>query len=68
MKGTAMGDAKVKATIYLPVDVHRKLKIRAAEEGNTMTDLVAQAVVDLLRRPPVAKSRSLRSSGTEAAR
>ena len=58
-------DAKVKATIYLPEEVHRRLKIRAAEERSSMTDLVLQAIEDLLQRPPAAarpKSRSPESA------
>ncbi len=43
-----MTDAKVKATIYLPEDVHRSLKIRAAEERSSMTDLVLHAIEALL--------------------
>jgi hypothetical protein len=44
-------DVKVKATIYLPEDVQRRLKIRAAEERSTMTELVVQAIDELLARP-----------------
>lgn len=42
---------KIKATIYLPDDVHRRLKIRAAEERRSMTDLVLRAVEQLLAGP-----------------
>jgi hypothetical protein len=47
-------NTRIKATIYLPEEVHRRLKIRAAEERSTITDLVLQAVTDLLSRPPAA--------------
>ena len=57
-----MADAKVKATIYLPEEVHRRLKIRAAEERSSMTDLVLQAVEDLLQRPTPSGGRQLPSS------
>ena len=50
-----MTDSKVKATIYLPEDVHRRLKIRAAEVRSSMTDLVLQAVEELLRWPPTPR-------------
>jgi hypothetical protein len=46
-----MVDAKVKATIYLPEDVHRQLKIRAAQERSSMTELVLRAIGELLARP-----------------
>jgi plasmid stability protein len=49
-----MPESKVKATIYLPAEVHRRLKIRAAEVGSSMTDLVFQAVEELLQRPPAS--------------
>ncbi len=47
-----MSESKVKATIYLPEEVHRRLKIRAAEVRRPMTDLVLQAIEELLQRPP----------------
>lgn len=53
-----MSRAKVKATIYLPEDVHRRLKIRAAEERSCMTDLVLQAISELLADPPPPASDS----------
>lgn len=59
---------KVKATIYLPEDVHRRLKIRAAEERSSMTDLVLQAVTELLDRPPASTSPRSRVPGTPESR
>ena len=55
--GVPVAESKVKATIYLPEEVHRRLKIRAAEMRSSMTDLVLQAVEELLQRPP-ASSRA----------
>lgn len=49
-----MTESKMKATIYLPEDVHRRLKIRAAEVRSSMTDLVLRAVEELLERPPTS--------------
>ena len=42
---------KIKATIYLPEDVHHRLKLRAVEERSSMTELVLQAIEELLARP-----------------
>lgn len=42
---------KVKATIYLPEDVHHRLKLQAVEVRSSMTDLVLQAIEELLARP-----------------
>lgn len=56
-----MPDAKVKATIYLPEEVHHRLKVRAAQERSSMTDLVLQAIEDLLRRPPASVRPESRS-------
>ncbi len=56
-----MADGKVKATIYLPDDVHRRLKIRAAEERSSMTDLVLQAIGELLARPASSHAASDRA-------
>ena len=56
-----MTGTKVKSTIYLPQEVHRRLKIRAAEERSSMTDLVLQAIEDLLRRPTASNQPPARS-------
>lgn len=56
-----MTHAKVKVTFYPPEEVHRRLKIRAVEERNSMTDLVPQAIADLLRRPPAPRQPKARS-------
>lgn len=42
-----MGQVKP-ATVYLDVHVHRKLKVRAAQQGKTISSLVAEAVCRLL--------------------
>jgi hypothetical protein len=39
-----MGDAAKRATIYLPVEVHRALRIKAAAADRSMSDLVSEAV------------------------
>lgn len=46
-----MAQEKVKSTIYLPDDTHYRLKLRAAEERNSMTQLVLQAIEEMLARP-----------------
>ena len=61
-----MTEARVKATIYLPEGIHRRLKIRAAEERSSMTDLVLQAIEDLLQRSSSAGESSRPSGVTES--
>ena len=33
-----------RTTIYLPEDLHRKLKIKAANQKTTMTDLIIESI------------------------
>ena len=42
-----MGESK-QATIYFESHVHRRLKVRAAQEGRTLSSLVTEAVQALL--------------------
>ena len=42
-----MAESK-QATIYFESHIHRRLKVRAAEEGRTLSALVAEAVQALL--------------------
>ena len=42
-----MGEIK-QATVSLDSHVHRRLKIRAAEQGKTLSTLVSEAVLSLL--------------------
>jgi hypothetical protein len=39
-----MGDEVKRATIYLPADLHRALKLKAAATTRTVSDLVTEAV------------------------
>lgn len=39
-----MGETAKRATIYLPVEVHRALRIKAAAADRSMSDLVSEAV------------------------
>lgn len=39
----------------VPDDVHRKLKVRAAEEGRTLSELLREELVDLAERPTLAQ-------------
>jgi len=39
-----MGAAAKRATIYLPVEVHRALRIKAAAADRSISDLVSEAV------------------------
>ncbi len=36
---------KQKVTLYLPPELHRQLKIKAAVDGETMTDIAQRAIV-----------------------
>jgi hypothetical protein len=38
-------EEKQKVTLYLPQDLHRKLKVRAAVDAETMTDIAQRAIV-----------------------
>lgn len=38
----------------IPDDVHRALKVRAAEEGRTLSELVRAELVEAARRPTLA--------------
>lgn len=39
----------------VPEDVHRRLKVRAAEEGLTLSDLLARQAKELAERPTLAE-------------
>ncbi|HWC28054.1 MAG TPA: hypothetical protein VG474_15800 [Solirubrobacteraceae bacterium] len=38
----------------IPDDVHRALKVRAAEEGRTLSELVRAELVEVAKRPTLA--------------
>lgn len=38
----------------IPDDVHRALKVRAAEQGRTLSELVRAELVEVARRPTLA--------------
>ena len=42
----------------VPDDVHRKLKLRALEEGMTLSDLLAREARQLAERPTLAQMRT----------
>lgn len=42
-----MTDLK-QATVYLDTHIHRRLKVKAAEQGKTLSALVGEAVLSLL--------------------
>jgi hypothetical protein len=44
---------KQKVTLYLPQDLHRQLKIRAAVDSETMTNIAQKAIVFYLSHPDV---------------
>jgi antitoxin FitA len=39
----------------IPDDVHRRLKVRAAEEGRSLSDLVREELIELSSRPTLAE-------------
>ncbi len=47
---------KQKVTLYLPPELHRQLKIRAALDSETMTDIAQRAIVFYLSHPEVVES------------
>ena len=42
---------KQKVTLYLPQDLHRQLKIKAAVDSDTMTEIAQRAIVFYLSHP-----------------
>jgi hypothetical protein len=44
---------KQKVTLYLPQDLHRQLKIRAAVDSETMTDITQRAIGFYLAHPEI---------------
>jgi hypothetical protein len=44
---------KQKVTLYLPPDLHRKMKIRAAVDGGAMSDFAQRAIEFYLAHPEV---------------
>ncbi len=42
----------------VPDEIHRKLKMRAAEEGVTLSDLLAREARQLAERPTLAQMRA----------
>ena len=44
---------KQKVTLYLPPELHRQLKVRAALDAETMTDIAQRAIVFYLSNPEV---------------
>lgn len=41
-----------RATITLPAPVHRALKVQAAREGRSMTEIIADLIREYLRNQP----------------
>ncbi|MGI0487145.1 hypothetical protein ACN4EK_17020 [Pantanalinema rosaneae CENA516] len=52
-------EEKHKVTLYLPHELHRQLKIRAAVDSETMTDIAQRAIVFYLSHPEVVEQLSL---------
>lgn len=46
--------SKVLQVRDVPDDVHRALKVRAAEQGRTLSELVRAELVEVARRPTLA--------------
>ena len=46
-----------RTTLYLPASLHRALKVQAAQDGTTLTDLVVAAVTEWLARQAPAEVR-----------
>jgi hypothetical protein len=49
---------KQKVTLYLPPELHRRLKIRAALDAETMTEIAQRAIVFYLAHPEVVDQHS----------
>lgn len=49
---------KQKVTLYLPPELHRQLKVKAAVDVGTMTDIAKRAIEFYLLNPEVVESHS----------
>ncbi|MBF2026413.1 MAG: hypothetical protein IGS48_06545 [Oscillatoriales cyanobacterium C42_A2020_001] len=49
---------KQKVTLYLPQELHRQLKIRAAVDSETMTEIAQKAIVFYLSHPDLVEQYS----------
>jgi hypothetical protein len=52
---------KQKVTLYLPPELHRQLKIRAAVDGEPMSSIAKRAIVFYLENPEVVDDYSMKS-------
>jgi hypothetical protein len=52
-------EEKQKVTLYLPQELHRRLKISAAVGSETMTDIAQRAIVFYLEHPDVVEQASM---------
>jgi hypothetical protein len=52
-------EEKQKVTLYLPQELHRRLKISAAVGSETMTDIAQRAIVFYLEHPDVVEQESV---------
>jgi hypothetical protein len=52
-------EAKQKVTLYLPNQVHSQLKIRAAIDQRSMSELTEQAVTFYLTHPDVVQAKGI---------
>ena len=46
----------MRTTLNIDDDIYRQVRIRAAEEGSTVTSLVEQALIELLQQPRRARA------------
>jgi hypothetical protein len=49
---------KQKVTLYLPPELHRRLKIRAAVDSETMTDIAQKAIGFYLSHPEIIENHT----------
>jgi predicted transcriptional regulator len=49
---------KQKVTLYLPPELHRRLKVRAAIDADTMTDIAQKAIAFYLSHPEVVEQQT----------
>jgi hypothetical protein len=52
-------EEKQKVTLYLPQELHRRLKISAAVSSETMTDIAQRAIVFYLEHPDVVEQETV---------
>ena len=52
-------EPKQKATLYFPDEIHRQLRIRAAIDHSTMSEIAQQAIAFYLTHPDIVQAKGI---------